>query len=196
MIGMKLQQAKGLFFDRASVMSAADRATRRVLSKFGAYVRQTARTSIRKRKSISQPGQPPSSHTGLLKRNIFFVFSPDTQSVVIGPILLNEKTYGLGHCCRINPVELDAARGLIRIRLDHSHGLVIAFDQRSRRDHLGDVDPGDAVVSGSTGLLPRESSECTIGDSSHWRKHHGDSTAGKKLITWLHVTDSPMLARW
>jgi hypothetical protein len=55
-------------------------------------VRQTARTSIRKRHSISPPGRPPSSHTGLLKRNIFFVFSPETRSVVIGPILLNTHT--------------------------------------------------------------------------------------------------------
>ena len=67
--------AAGPFFDRQRVMSG-DRATRKVFSKFGAFVRQTARSSIRKRKSISEPGQPPSSHTGLLKRNIFFVFAP------------------------------------------------------------------------------------------------------------------------
>ncbi|MGH9174994.1 MAG: hypothetical protein ACRD1H_11590 [Vicinamibacterales bacterium] len=89
---MKLQQAKGLFFDRRAVTGAADKGTRKVLSKFGAFVRQSARSSIRKRKSISQPGQPPSSHTGLLKRNIVFVFSPETRSVVIGPILLNKNT--------------------------------------------------------------------------------------------------------
>jgi hypothetical protein len=92
MIGIKLSDAKRLFFDRAAVTSAADRGTRKVLSKFGAFVRQTARTSIRKRKAVSEPGQPPSSHTGLLKRNIFFVFSPETRSVVIGPILLNQRT--------------------------------------------------------------------------------------------------------
>lgn len=92
MIGIKLSDAKRLFFDRAAVTSAADRGTRKVFSKFGAFVRQTAKTSIRKRKAVSEPGQPPSSHTGLLKRNIFFVFSPETRSVVIGPILLNQRT--------------------------------------------------------------------------------------------------------
>ena len=92
MIGVQLNQAKALFFDRAAVTRAADQATRTVLSKFGAFVRQTARTSIRKRKSSSPPGQPPSSHTGLLKRNILFVFSPETRSVVIGPIRLNTGT--------------------------------------------------------------------------------------------------------
>lgn len=92
MIGLKLPQAKGLFFDRAVVTGSVDKATRKVLSKFGAFVRQSARTSIRKRKATSEPEQPPSSHTGLLKRNIFFVFSPETRSVVIGPILLNKGT--------------------------------------------------------------------------------------------------------
>lgn len=89
---MKFDRAKGLFFDRQRVTSAVDRATRKVFSKFGAFVRRTARSSIRKRKSISEPGQPPSSHTGLLKRTIFFVFSPETRSVVIGPVLLNKGT--------------------------------------------------------------------------------------------------------
>lgn len=92
MIGMKLAHAKGLFFDRAAVLGAVDKATRKVLSKFGAFVRQTARTSIRKRKAISEPGQPPSGHVGLLKRHIFFVFSPESRSVVIGPVLLNKGT--------------------------------------------------------------------------------------------------------
>jgi hypothetical protein len=92
MIGLKLEGAKRLFFDRDAVVSAVDRGTRKVLSKFGAFVRQRAKTSIKKRKEISEPGQPPSSHTGLLRKNIFFVFSPQTRSVVIGPILLNKGT--------------------------------------------------------------------------------------------------------
>ena len=92
MIGMKLNQAKELFFDRAAVTNAVDRAERKVLSRFGAFVRRGARSSIRKRKSVSKPGAPPSSHTGLLKRNIFFVYEPDRSNVVIGPIQLNSGT--------------------------------------------------------------------------------------------------------
>jgi hypothetical protein len=73
------------------VLSATDRAERKVLSRFGAFVRTRARTSIRQRKGPSAPGQPPSSHTGLLKRNIFFVYDRARHSVLIGPILLNQK---------------------------------------------------------------------------------------------------------
>ena len=70
---------------------AADAANRRNLSKAGAFVRTTARSSIRKRKEISAPGQPPSSHTGLLKRFIFFGYDADRKTVVIGPMRLNQK---------------------------------------------------------------------------------------------------------
>ncbi len=80
-----LRQAKANFFDRAKVKKAVDRATIRVLSKFGAFVRTRSRSSIRKRKAISQPGQPPSSHVGTLKKFIFFSYEPAKRSVVIGP---------------------------------------------------------------------------------------------------------------
>ncbi|HOM77081.1 MAG TPA: hypothetical protein PLE88_11240, partial [Anaerohalosphaeraceae bacterium] len=57
-----------LFFDSPKVIRAVDKSTRKVLSRFGAFVRRTAKQSIRKRKKSSTPGTPPSSHTGLLKR--------------------------------------------------------------------------------------------------------------------------------
>ena len=85
-----------LFFDKQAVRDRIDAGTRRVLSKFGAFVRRTARSSIRKRKKTSQPGQPPSSHTGLLKKFIFFGYDPAPApgSVVIGPVRLSRKGCG------------------------------------------------------------------------------------------------------
>jgi len=91
MISMKFKQ---MFFTSKAVLSATDRATRRVLSKFGAYVRRTAKSSIRKRKAISRPGKPPSSHTGLLKRFILFGYDPAKRSVVIGPLRLTRGGRG------------------------------------------------------------------------------------------------------
>jgi len=89
MIGYSIDNAKKSFFDRPAVMNAVDRAERGVLSKFGAFVRQRARSLIRRRKRISDPGSPPSSHTDLLKKFIFFAFDASTRSVVIGPVRLN-----------------------------------------------------------------------------------------------------------
>mgnify|MGYP001319994058 CR=1 FL=1 len=86
MIGMV---TKSIFFDTAKVAKAVSNSTRKVLSKFGAFVRTTARHSIRKRKAVSQPGQPPSSHVGLLKKLIYFGYDKLRRSVVIGPTALH-----------------------------------------------------------------------------------------------------------
>jgi len=82
------------FFDKQAVRDQVDAGTRRVLSKFGAFVRRTARSSIRKRKRISNPGEPPSSHIGLLKKFIYFGYDPDSRSVVIGPVRLSQNGRG------------------------------------------------------------------------------------------------------
>ena len=90
-IGFEIKQ---LFFDRQAVISRVDPATRKVLSKFGAFVRRTAKGSIRNRRKPAPPGSPPSSHTGLLKKFIFFGYDADRRSVVIGPTRLNQKGRG------------------------------------------------------------------------------------------------------
>ena len=91
MIGFKLKTMQSHFFDSAKVLSATNKAARKVLSRFGAFVRRTAKSSIRKRKKVSPPGKPPTSRTGLLKKFIFFGYSPSAESVVVGPIRLNSK---------------------------------------------------------------------------------------------------------
>lgn len=73
------------FFDSEKVKRQVDAATRKVLSKAGAFVRQRARTSIRKRKAVSAPGSPPSSHEGSLRRLIFFAYDAANNSMVVGP---------------------------------------------------------------------------------------------------------------
>ncbi|WP_145075537.1 hypothetical protein [Poriferisphaera corsica] len=87
-------EIKQMFFDSSAVKRGVDRATRRVFSRFGAYVRRTAKQSIRKRKKPAPPGKPPSSHTGLLKRFIFFGYDKPNKSVVIGPAKLSQNNRG------------------------------------------------------------------------------------------------------
>jgi hypothetical protein len=80
-----------MFFDTDRVKRAADTATRKNLSKAGAFIRTTAKHSIRQRKKPAPPGQPPSSHSGLLRRFIFFGYDEARQTVVVGPMRLNQK---------------------------------------------------------------------------------------------------------
>jgi hypothetical protein len=94
MIDLSFGMAKKSFFDRPAVLTALSRAERRVLSKFGAFVRTRAKTSIRRRRAASLPGQPPSSHLGLLRDFIFFVFDPSRRSVLVGPVRLNHASGG------------------------------------------------------------------------------------------------------
>ena len=92
MIDMKLGKLGRTFFNHKKVIAATDKATRTVLSRFGAFVRRTARSSIRRRKKAAPPGKPPSSHTGLLKKFIFFGYDASRKSVVIGPAKLSGKS--------------------------------------------------------------------------------------------------------
>lgn len=83
-----------VFFDTALVDAAVERGAKRALSRFGAYVRTRARTSIRTRKRASRPGQPPSNHTGHLKKLIYFGYDTQKKSVVVGPLLYHK---GVAH---------------------------------------------------------------------------------------------------
>ncbi|MEX2388774.1 MAG: hypothetical protein WD534_12925 [Phycisphaeraceae bacterium] len=84
-----------MFFDRKAVTGAVSRATRRVLSKAGAFVRQRARTLIRPRRRSARPGEPPSSHAGDLRRLIWFGYERQQPTVVIGPAPLHGRSpYG------------------------------------------------------------------------------------------------------
>jgi len=91
MLDMRIKE---LFFDKARVVNAVDKARRAVLSKAGAFIRQRAKTSIRKRKAPSAPGQPPSSHQGSLRRFLFFGYDPSADSVVVGPAKTNQVYFG------------------------------------------------------------------------------------------------------
>ena len=79
---------KDMFFDRERVLKQIRQEDARRLSKAGAYIRQRAITSMRRRKRSARPGSPPSVHSRdafASLRNILFALSSDWESVVIGP---------------------------------------------------------------------------------------------------------------
>lgn len=105
---MNLQKFQNGFFDRLAVTSAMEAATRKALSKGGAFIRQTAKSSLRYRKKASMPGQPPSVHrddrpggltaskgraVSILKEFIFFAWDASSRSVVIGPAGTNQVAF-------------------------------------------------------------------------------------------------------
>lgn len=106
--GKGLAQWKQFFFDRKGVQVAAERGKVRALSKFGAFVRRAAQTSMRYRKGISPPGQPPSAHKSnqlaalkkmkrarhngaMIRELLFFAYDRPSGSVVVGPVGFKAK---------------------------------------------------------------------------------------------------------
>lgn len=99
-----LVQWKEFFFDRLAIEKAAGKAAVRALSRFGAFVRRAAQTSMRYRtKGNSAPGSPPFAHKSkrlaalkrmkrarhngaLLREFLFFAYDPGSKSVVVGPV--------------------------------------------------------------------------------------------------------------
>jgi len=113
MLTMSIGKSKDFFFDRERVVRAMDAATRKALSKGGAFVMRGARKSIKEGKvrargraregetpkvvqRVSAPGNPPYSRTGLLRNRILFaaVLGPGTgsPSVVVGPERINKSS--------------------------------------------------------------------------------------------------------
>ncbi len=83
------------FFDRPAVLRKMDAANAKALSKAGAFVRRAARSKLRRRKRTSLPGESPSVHSKDPITNLkFILFAFDgRQSVVIGPVGLNQRQY-------------------------------------------------------------------------------------------------------
>ena len=108
---MNVAGFKNTFFDRAAVADKIPPAVRQALSKFGAFVRRRARTSLKYGPGRSGPGRVPVVHRskGFTRRKkvkgavtaqpasplrelIFFGFDPARQSVVIGPAVGGSRT--------------------------------------------------------------------------------------------------------
>jgi len=90
-----IRMSKLNFFTPKLITSAVDRRKRRAQSKIGAYMRRSARQRLRKRKRSARPGESPSMHVGLMKEFLLFSYDSSSESVVIGPVLLGESSFGL-----------------------------------------------------------------------------------------------------
>jgi phage gpG-like protein len=72
-------------FDARKIQLKVAAASFRSLGHAGGAIRLTARRSIRRRKTTSQPGNPPHTQTGRLKRSIRYEVI-DGDTVVVGPV--------------------------------------------------------------------------------------------------------------
>ena len=73
-----------LRIDERGLVAAKKKATFRGLYQAGAFIRTTARRSIRRRKKPSAPGSPPSTQTGRLRDAMAFYVDERRERVFIG----------------------------------------------------------------------------------------------------------------
>ena len=76
---------------------------------------------------------------------------------------VDQKTSGLADGIRVGAVELDRTGRLVGGEGGELETLAMPFDQRTRRDHLVDIDTG--------AVAPTQGAERRIGDSRHRSQH-------------------------
>ena len=72
-------------FDADGLVARAAKASVDVLRRMGEYIRRVAQSKVRQSRNPSQPGEPPHTRRGALKRGILFGVDRRTGSVVVGP---------------------------------------------------------------------------------------------------------------
>ena len=90
-MALTIRQFKKGFFDWKAVQNDAKRNLYRFLNHIGSYVKQVAKNSMKSAPGPSEPGTPPHSHIGLIKRHIYSALDTSRDCVVVGPALLEGK---------------------------------------------------------------------------------------------------------
>lgn len=93
MIGIKVQT----LFNSARVIRIARSASLKNLAHAGGYIRITASRSIKRSPRPSQPGTPPHTRRGQLRRAIRYAVERERKSVVIGPEYGTVGPSGMAH---------------------------------------------------------------------------------------------------
>lgn len=86
-------KVKNLFFDRAVIKKMLGENERKGLSRIGSFLRTGMRSSLRRRKRVSRPGEAPSVHANgpASLKTILFAYEPSRHGVVVGPVRLNTR---------------------------------------------------------------------------------------------------------
>lgn len=82
---MKFKLKTSSTFKQQAIRQRSDQTSLGALYKASAYLRTSARRSIRKSGRPAQPGRPPHTYRGQLKRSILFAVDKKRLSALIGP---------------------------------------------------------------------------------------------------------------
>ena|GEM_PF-3347178 len=79
------------FFDREGLIRGVDDMDRQYQSRAGGLTRKIAQQSQRRSKRSADPGSPPRSHSGQLRKLLYYARVPSENSTIVGPAYLSTK---------------------------------------------------------------------------------------------------------
>ena len=130
---------KKFTFREQALSAESFRVGRRVIVRGLAFVRRRARSSLRRRKRVSQPGQPPSVHSKdkfANLKNIRFTWDQTTESGIVGPVFTNQRNQGFnGIFARGTVPKLHEFGGVATIREKQVAGRWVAVGRRRRASY-------------------------------------------------------------
>lgn len=187
-VGVQFKQ-KRFFFDRPYVAAQIGKLNAAFLSRVGAFTQRRARSSLRRRKRVSLPGQPPSVHSDnpvATLKNIWFAYEPANQSVVIGPLRLNlhSATWGEGGRALTTGavpgiLEHGGRVGIRKMKMPDGTFQRIPFGRRRKERRLVPVwkaTPADKAASSGVVRLPLKN--------------------GKGMANFYQIIDPPAIIIW
>lgn len=142
MIAFSIPLRSAQFLDRAAVHKAVGKRNARALGRVGAFIRRRARSSMRRRKKVSTPGSPPSAHSTdkvATLKNIQFFFDQRKQSLVVGPVKLNQANDLVGGAGRVTIPQLMEHGGRVSILEKSYDGTRWRRADRRRRTRAWEV---------------------------------------------------------
>lgn len=129
-----LFKVKAAFFDKKGVADGLDAGTRKQLTKFGAFVRRRAKSSLKYKDGPAAPGKPPHVHRSAsfkrkpgkagkkqqpvspLRELLYYSFDKASKSVVIGPAIGGSRTGAPRSLEEGGSAKIDGRRVVIRPR--------------------------------------------------------------------------------
>ena len=98
------------------VLDLIEQSKGRSLRRVGFATRQTAMESIVDGAGPSQPGSPPNSHTGVLRRSIRYEYDQITSTMTAGPILLSRRSRDAVEAMESGGQSYDVRGRIVRVR--------------------------------------------------------------------------------
>lgn len=133
--------ASKMMFDTGAFRNAVRRAKRKILSKWGAYVRTVAKNSIKTGgdDQHSQPGSTPIGHNGKTRYKdfIFYFFDAGSDEVIVGAVLLprkdRTKVPGALECGGETEITLRGRRGTKTVTMAARPHMKPAYDKANEK---------------------------------------------------------------